>query len=340
MRFIISNTSRSVPVVIVSSRPGDVEHDERTFRHEHGMPRHRSSRLRQCVVETDGLSDAQSVFDLAQISTTPPDVIAGHSLRRYSDRMREVFLSIATGPENASSMGNDVPVALASWLREQWCSYPSTPHALSHHELLYFATSSSRRADRINEILPASTAASQGGTIVDHGAGIGFLALCLALDQPKRFARVIAYEPNDRYVALGRDLWTRMGCGDRLEYHLAAATEVVYPDDTDVVLFAQMLFLIDADQRQDMLTRAWAALRPGGHMVINEIMDRRDSDLERPLLRSSSLIKALPTCENAAAWADTGPAYPLLEALRDGSEVFQQASNMIVLQKGLSDPSR
>lgn len=115
-----------------------------------------------------------------------------------------------------------------------------------------------------------------GGTLVDFGCGQGLMLAVLleAVDAaatgewpppaPPSFARLIGVEPRANVAALAR-----LAAGDAAEIHEVDGRVFEFPSST-VVLFFDVLQMMPPDDQARLLTRAGAALAPGGVLLVRE----------------------------------------------------------------------
>jgi ubiquinone/menaquinone biosynthesis C-methylase UbiE/DNA-binding HxlR family transcriptional regulator len=102
--------------------------------------------------------------------------------------------------------------------------------------------------------------------IADLGAGEGTLALMLA----QRARRVIAVDNSERMVQYGAEL-ARSHAVKNLQYRLGDLEELPLAEgEADVALFHQSLH--HAIHPQKAVEEAWRILRPGGHIVILDLL--------------------------------------------------------------------
>jgi ArsR family transcriptional regulator len=105
--------------------------------------------------------------------------------------------------------------------------------------------------------------------IADLGAGEGAFALLLA----QRATKVIAVDTSAKMIEVGREQALRNGVKN-IEYRLGDMEELPVEDAAvDLVFFSQSLH--HALHPQRALQEAWRILRPGGRIVILDLMQHR-----------------------------------------------------------------
>ena len=105
--------------------------------------------------------------------------------------------------------------------------------------------------------------------IADLGAGEGAFALLLA----QRAKKVIAVDTSDRMIEVGREQALRQGVKN-VEYRLGDMEDIPIEDaSVDVVFFSQSLH--HALHPERALQEAWRILRPGGRMVVLDLVKHR-----------------------------------------------------------------
>ncbi len=261
-------------------------------------------------------------------------VIVGKSIVNYGPLVADAIESLVRSRGNGEQTP---PARLARWIEGSLAaaqneSLKAGP-VLERKELAYFLFSSSRRAQvalrAIDQLLPAE----EISCVVDHGAGLAIVPLCLHFQRKKGITRVVCSETKHDFVVLGQQLWTALGCENRLEYQEGSAIDLRYPELATVVLFAQMLYRLPADKRRDAILAAWRALKPGGLLLINELLDRKQSVTTLAPLTSREILEILPKARDRwLYWGGSG--ITALDTLNDAdSSLLGRSDGFLVVRK-------
>ena len=119
-------------------------------------------------------------------------------------------------------------------------------------------------------------------SIVEIGNGIGLASWLIAADERRGVRQVMLVDPNRRHELAAQQLWGSFGAaGDDRCAFLAKvpAYRFAFNVEADVVLLCQTVFAVPPDLREAFFARCWDALKPGGLLVINEVVaddDRGD----------------------------------------------------------------
>jgi hypothetical protein len=139
------------------------------------------------------------------------------------------------------------------------------------------------KAPALDFVLKSFSKSAKELHVVDVGGGAGTLILEMALDKetPVRFGTVI--DPDRVIVEQGKITTTLLmsrlpataGPQPMVEYVCSGAIDCHWPH-TDVVVMIGTLLLIPRELQQACLDKAWAALRSGGVLAIQENMKVAD----------------------------------------------------------------
>lgn len=121
---------------------------------------------------------------------------------------------------------------------------------------------------RICPLLPVEAYFPKRGTVLDLGCGNGFFSSLLKLGSPERIVRGLDFDP--KKIKQAHLLEKRF---EGLSFSEGNIAEADYPP-SDVVSLIDVLYLIPYEVQERILRRAFAALRPGGALLLKE-MDTR-----------------------------------------------------------------
>lgn len=153
--------------------------------------------------------------------------------------------------------------------------------------------------------------------VLDVGCGIGGPALRTARRTGARVTGITVSEAQiDQAKALAQDV----DLAGRLEFRLADALNLPFPDGSFDAVFALESMMHMPDRRQ-VLGEISRVLRPGGRLVLTDFFERAPiPEVHRPfvdLLRESSLLTTVPVDEYPGMLRDAGM---LFEEIRDISD--------------------
>jgi ubiquinone/menaquinone biosynthesis C-methylase UbiE len=127
--------------------------------------------------------------------------------------------------------------------------------------------------------------------VLDIAAGHGAFGIALAKANPR--AEIVALDwPNVLVVA--EENAAKAGVADRLRKLPGSALELDYGSDYDLVLVPNLLHHFDPAGCENVLSRAHAALRPGGRVVIVEFVPN-DDRVSPPEPASFALVMLVET---------------------------------------------
>ncbi len=121
---------------------------------------------------------------------------------------------------------------------------------------------------RICPLLRLETLYPAAGQIVDLGCGNGIFSNILKLGSPAR--GIAGYDLDPRKIEAARKVHEDEA---GLSFETADIVELEYPE-ADVYTLVDVLYLIPFEAQERILKKAFAALRPGGLIVLKD-MDRR-----------------------------------------------------------------
>jgi 2-polyprenyl-3-methyl-5-hydroxy-6-metoxy-1,4-benzoquinol methylase len=121
---------------------------------------------------------------------------------------------------------------------------------------------------RICPLLRLETLYPAAGRIVDLGCGNGVFSNILKLGSPAR--DIAGYDLDPRKTEAAREVH---GTIEGLRFETADIVELDYTE-ADVYTLVDVLYLIPFEAQEKILLKAFAALRPGGVLVLKD-MDRR-----------------------------------------------------------------
>ena len=135
-----------------------------------------------------------------------------------------------------------------------------------------------------------------GDVVVDVGCGSGSHALMMHALQPR--ARIVGVDPDARMLALARSKAERAGAELEFRVGMGDALSEVLPDlRPDKIVSSLVLHQCPMPVKRAILSSMYAALRPGGRLVI------ADFGLQRSLL----MRLAFKIVQFADGFADTQP---------------------------------
>jgi sarcosine/dimethylglycine N-methyltransferase len=123
---------------------------------------------------------------------------------------------------------------------------------------------------RSNEVMARGADLSPSHEVLEVGCGYGGLARFLAANYG---SQVLATNISDKELAWGRELTGEAGLGHRVSFEWADFHELPYRDGRFHVYWSQEAFLHAADKRR-VLAEAHRVLRPGGRLVVSELLVR------------------------------------------------------------------
>lgn len=114
---------------------------------------------------------------------------------------------------------------------------------------------------------------SEYESMLDVGGGSGAFSIMLCRRNPSLKATIFDY-PNALSVA--RNYVAEAGLDDQIDYKDGNVLETAWPSGHDVVLMSYLLSAVSEDAIDQLLASAFAALAPGGLLVIHDFMANDD----------------------------------------------------------------
>ncbi|MGD2064778.1 MAG: class I SAM-dependent methyltransferase [Nitrospirota bacterium] len=111
--------------------------------------------------------------------------------------------------------------------------------------------------------------------LLDVGGGPGTYSCLLANRYPELHCTVLDLPP---VVAIAREIIGEMGAADRVETLGGDFHQTDFPADNDVVLISGLLHRESEEGCREAFGRARAALRPGGLLVVSDVMTEEGGD--------------------------------------------------------------
>ena len=148
--------------------------------------------------------------------------------------------------------------------------------------------------------------------LLDVGGGSGAFSIVLCQRTPGLHATIVDF-PAVGDVA--RELIAEAGLADRITFVPGDAREVGWPDGQDVVLMSYLLSAVGEAAAEELLRRAFKALRPDGRLLVHDFM--LDDERNGPTLAALWLLNALTIDPDVAALT---PAWLSNAARRAGFE--------------------
>ena len=104
------------------------------------------------------------------------------------------------------------------------------------------------------------------GTVLCLGCGYGTLESVLAAANPQ--LQFVASDVNDARIAVARSSVRDL---PNSRFEVADATRAELSDTYDNVFFSDLLHHLPPGEQEPLLERAWAAVRPGGTLVMKDV---------------------------------------------------------------------
>lgn len=121
--------------------------------------------------------------------------------------------------------------------------------------------------------LSKSVDLSAARTLLDVGGGTGAFAITLCQAFPQLSATIVDF-PN--VATIGQDYVNAAGLADRIAYVPGDALETAWPRDQDAVLMSYLFSGVPGERHEEMITRAYDHLAPGGRILIHDFVVSAD----------------------------------------------------------------
>lgn len=146
------------------------------------------------------------------------------------------------------------------------------------------------RAERARRSIWAEAGVpTKGARVLDLACGAGVKTFVLAVDDPD--ATVVGVDLFPQVLDVAAAVAEAMGVRDRVELRARdILTEDLGDSEFDVVFSAAVLYFFDADSVRDVFRRAFAALRPGGTLVLGHSLADDDHARSDALLLAVQLF--------------------------------------------------
>lgn len=189
----------------------------------------------------------------------------------------EALCANATSDGGCPTVVSDEAKGLGKWLASEVLGASvqegNTPE-VSEKELAYFVASGSYRAYALKKVLRRFMDSTTFRTMTDVGAGIGLISWLVAADPQFDVGVVTLVEPLARYDAATRRLWGLRAAATAVHQTRSKAEEYISAEAQDLFIFCHCLFRMVPEHRRGVMRNAWEALRPGGLLVVNEVVQR------------------------------------------------------------------
>jgi predicted O-methyltransferase YrrM len=148
-------------------------------------------------------------------------------------------------------------------------------------ELQQCLTSGGHRAGAFERLLDTVLSDRSCASIVEVGGALGLPSWLIAADERRGVRRVTLVDPNRRHELALQQLWGSFTSGGEERCAFLAkipAYRFAFDSEADIVLLCQAVFSVPPEQRAAFFERCWRALKPGGVLIINEVVAADDAD--------------------------------------------------------------
>ena len=134
------------------------------------------------------------------------------------------------------------------------------------------------RAQHAGSLGPAAVTSklvdlSSARTLLDVAGGSGAFSITLCRRHPELSATILDFPPVRR---VAERFVSEAGLQDRITFVGGNALETVWPRGQDAVLISYLMSAVSARAVPELLTRAFAALAPGGRLLVHDFMVNND----------------------------------------------------------------
>ena len=149
------------------------------------------------------------------------------------------------------------------------------------------------RSQHVGSLGPASVLAKHADlagrrTLLDVAGGTGAFVIALCRANPELRATILDFP---KVTALARDYIAEAGLDARIDTLDGNALTTDWPGGQDAILMSYLQSAVAGDQIDELNARAYAALEPGGHILVHDFM--AEDDLTGPVVAASFMLVSL-----------------------------------------------